>query len=211
MPNWVSNSLSIEGSEETIKAIKEQLSRPIKVKGRENGSDNLIEKEITPTMSFMNIVSPPADKLDEYYETNGTHKDPTTGEMVRTGDTEWNWYNFNNREWGTKWDIHNETFLYENLPTSLGYSFQTAWSPPLPAIEKLAKQHPSATISISYEEEQGWGGVIRFQGDTQEIIQEYDIPESHAQMIEIKDYCPCQDASSPADLPFSDCAVVING
>jgi hypothetical protein len=203
MPNWVSNSLIIEGSADTIKAIKEQLARPILDKSKDYQTGEVKETVITPVMSFRNIIFVPDDKIDLYHETNGSKKDEATGEMIRTGDTEWNWYNFNNREWGTKWDIHHGVFLAEDKPDSLIYAFDTAWSPPVEAMLRLTEQYPEAKIILDYEEEQGWGGRILFTNGGHTQIEEYDIPSSHAEMIERRGECYC----SPPDFPFSDCVV----
>ena len=203
MPNWVSNSLIIQGSADTIKAIKEQLARPILDKSKDYQTGEVKETVITPVMSFRNIIFVPDDKIDLYHETNGSKKDEATGEMIRTGDTEWNWYNFNTREWGTKWDIHNGVYLAEDKPDSLIYSFDTAWSPPVEAMLRLTEQYPEAKITLEYEEEQGWGGSILFTNGGHTQIEEYDIPSSHAEMIERRGECFC----SPPDFPFSDCMV----
>lgn len=94
-------------------------------------------------------------------------------------------------------------YLAEDKPDSLIYSFDTAWSYPMPAIEKLSSQYPEATFTLSYEEEQGWGGEIEIKNGNATQIEEYDIPDSHAEMIERRGECYC----SPPDFPFSDCVV----
>jgi hypothetical protein len=93
MPNWVFNHLNIEGSEEDIAKLKAQVGAMITTKYEDKEEVNR-----ETIFSFLNILPPPADKLDEYYGTHGF----ADGE--KKGDTEYNWYNFNNREWGTKWD-----------------------------------------------------------------------------------------------------------
>jgi hypothetical protein len=93
------------------------------------------------------------------------------------------WYNFNNREWGTKWDVavsddekYPETYM--EGPTENGdnlvvyYNFNTAWSRPLPALEKLSAQYPTLLFTLSYEEETGWGGETEFLRG--EVISESD-------------------------------------
>jgi hypothetical protein len=37
-------------------------------------------------------------------------------------------------------------------------NFNTAWSRPMPALEKLSNQYPDLLFTLSYEEETGWGG-----------------------------------------------------
>jgi hypothetical protein len=175
MPNWVYNHLTIEGSEEDINKVKAQVGAVVK---RKYKSADEVNEEVDeePIFSFMNILPPPEDKLDEYHAVHGY----TGGE--KTGDTKYNWYNFNVREWGTKWDARDVDLLEEHK-TSLHYKFDTAWSPPTPVIEKLAQQNPNLNITLEYREEQGWGGEVAFTGSFVEVIKEWDVPDSHAEEI----------------------------
>ena len=47
--------------------------------------------------------------------------------------------------------------------TSLSYRFNTAWSPPVPAIIKLSEQYPDLDFNLYYQEETGWGGETQFK------------------------------------------------
>jgi hypothetical protein len=208
MPNWVENRISIVGDTETIYKIKEQLRQPIKVQVG-IGKTGIAQ----PVFSFHNIVTFPEDKEEEYFGTYGSERDPVTGEIVKTGETPFNWYNFNNREWGTKWDVANEASLLE---TDLGegqlmlqYTFQTAWSFPEPAIDKLASQYPTVEIEAWWEEEQGFGEIIAYKDGNAEIIDEWDTVSSHDDSVKRYGECSCQYAETPDDLPFSDCAVQV--
>jgi hypothetical protein len=106
------------------------------------------------------------------------------------------WYDWNVRNWGTKWDVairhgeeYPETELMEEDETSLSYRFNTAWSPPLPAIEKLSQQYPDLEFNLSYEEEQGWGGEYLFvDGDGTEI-ESYDNKCRDCDSLNTLDYC----------------------
>jgi hypothetical protein len=40
------------------------------------------------------------------------------------------------------------------------YKFNTPWSRPLPALERLSKQYPTLLFTLEYEEETGWGGEM---------------------------------------------------
>ena len=93
------------------------------------------------------------------------------------------WYNWNVVNWGTKWDVavsedneHSDTYI--EGPTENGenlvvyYNFNTAWSPPVPALAKLSAQYPSLLFTLSYEEETGWGGEMELLRG--EVISEYD-------------------------------------
>jgi hypothetical protein len=48
-----------------------------------------------------------------------------------------NWYDFCVNEWGTKWDIGAEGYEVEIENGRLSLSFDSAWSPPIGAYEKL--------------------------------------------------------------------------
>ena len=82
------------------------------------------------------------------------------------------WYSFNVREWGTKWDVAvsvTDTYPDTNMEETpngdnhvVHYNFNTAWSPPMPAVSKLSAQYPDLLFTLSYEEETGWGGECEF-------------------------------------------------
>ena len=199
MPNWVFNHLTIDGSKEDIAKVKAQVGAVVKRKYK--GVDEVDEKiDEEPIFSFMNILPPPEDKLDEYHAVHGY----ANGE--KTGDTEYNWYNFNVREWGTKWDARDVDLLEEHK-TSLHYKFDTAWSPPTPVIEKLAQQNPNLNITLEYREEQGWGGEVAFNGSFVEVIKEWDVPDSHAEEIEANhgDCWKCENFDGDYSDLYEDC------
>jgi hypothetical protein len=199
MPNWVYNNLTITGSKEDIQKVKEQLNQPF-----EKGD----AKYSNPIIAFWNIVKPPVEKLDEY---NGVHG-YADGEAQ--GNTEYNWYNFNNREWGTKWDIgvadgssYSDTELvYTGIDTEVKYVFNTAWAPPIPAFDALAEQYPTLEIELEWEEEQGFGGTYLWVDGEGSETESYDIPESHADFVERdnEDGCNCANFEDEDDW-FDDC------
>jgi hypothetical protein len=199
MPNWVYNHLTIDGSKEDIAKVKAQVGATVKTKYKgADEVDEMLDRE--PIFSFMNILPPPEDKLDEYHAVHGY----ANGE--KTGDTEYNWYNFNVREWGTKWDARDVDLL-EDDETYLHYKFDTAWSPPTEVIAKLAEQNPNLNITLEYREEQGWGGEVNFNGSTTEVVKEWDIPDSHAEEIEVNnEYCwKCENFDGDYSDLYEDC------
>jgi hypothetical protein len=201
MPNWVDNNLTIYGTKEQIEKVKGQVSQTTT-----SWWENKKESE-KPIFSFFNIISPPEDKLEEYEGVHG-FKD---GE--KQGESAFNWYNFNNREWGTKWDVgvsdnqkYSETTISEISPTKISYHFQTAWSPPLPVIEALSLQNPEVEITLDYEEEQGWGGKIYWDSTGSSVLEEYDSPNSHADYVKRDnvDSCNCANSEDTDDW-YDDC------
>ena len=174
MPNWCFNYLTIEGNEQDIAKVKAQLNQPFTKThdqwNMETGQMELTETTYSnPVFAFHNIYNhKQAGISDEDYMKQPDHTLPIAEAMMFKGT---HWYDFNVREWGTKWDVgvrdgedYAETELHteDDWSTSLGYRFNTAWSPPEPAIEKLSAQYPELVFTLSYEEETGWGGEVVF-------------------------------------------------
>jgi len=116
-------------------------------------------------LSFQNIVPRPADEPD--------------------------WYNWNIANWDTKWDAC-EPHLDENGNGTLRYTFSTAWSPPMAVIEAFATKNDDVDIEYHYEEEQGWGGSLTISKGTLIEHEQYDIPESHADLMTRHGHCYCE-------------------
>jgi hypothetical protein len=167
MPNWVYNGLTIEGNPEQVKSLIVQMNKPFVDSIKPNGDLAFSiqqRKYVNPIFSFRNIVAP--TDMEAY------HSVPVFPEKFSLAFEGNDWYNFNNREWGTKWDV--AVAEDDKYPTTtiqeaengenyvVYYSFETAWSRPLPAIEKLSSQYPTLLFTLSYEEETGWGGEMEF-------------------------------------------------
>lgn len=195
MPNWCYNSLSIEGSKEEISAIKRQLNQPFQRQhdqwNMETHQMELLDTNYSnPVFAFWNIVKP--TNLEEYNK-QSDHSLPMAEQMLFKGD---NWYDFNVRNWGTKWDVavrdgedYPETELMEEDETSLAYRFNTAWSPPLPAIEALSAQYPDVEFNLSYEEETGWGGEYLFIDGNGTEIEVYNNKCRDCDALDSLEYC----------------------
>ena len=50
-----------------------------------------------------------------------------------------NWYDHNVNEWGTKWDVGADGNPAQDIPGGLMLGFESAWSPPITAYEKLTE------------------------------------------------------------------------
>ena len=178
MPNWVMNGLTIEGNPESVKKLMDQLNQPFKmVHDSWNMETHQQEKKLVtypnPIFAFWNIIKP--EDMDAYMAQPEKWEG---GPITFEGN---DWYNFNVREWGTKWDVavsDNEKYSdtsIEDAPNGdnhvVHYNFNTAWSRPLPALFKLSEQYPDLLFTHSYEEETGWGGEM-------EILRGIPISES---------------------------------
>ena len=175
MPNWVYNGLTIEGNPDQVKSLITQMNKPFVYSITPVGDlsyDVKQTKYVNPIFAFHNIYNyRDAGITDEQYHSQPPHNPDTTMKdwfKFATND----WYNFNVREWGTKWDVAvSEDNKYPNTTIEeaengenyvVHYNFETAWSRPVPALEKLSAQYPTLLFTLSYEEETGWGGEMEF-------------------------------------------------
>lgn len=222
MPNWVFNSLVVSGDKVSLDAMREQLNKPV----TKHFPDHFYNQETqklesvpdtqvysNPVFSFWNVVAP--ENLEAYY--GDSYKENLDSENLIASIAEgfavgMDWYNWNVRNWGTKWDVgvidgreYVDTTLEVNDDGSLMYRFQTAWSPVSEVITRLSAMYPSLEFDYEYEEEQGWGGSMIIQGG--EILSEdsYDTPMSHADYDNLNRECLCE--SSYIEDAFQDCPV----
>ena len=199
MPNWVFNGLTIEGNPDSVNKLKEQMNAPFKRVHDsvwDSETKTVIEKEVSypaPVFAFWNIIKP-TDL--EAYNKQSDYTLPMTEQLKFAGD---NWYDWNVRNWGTKWDVavseedRNPDTYYEEADNGdnkvIYYNFNTAWSPPHPAIAELSKQYPDLLFTLSYEEETGWGGECEFLRGEQISTSEYDSKCRDCDANDTLEYC----------------------
>jgi hypothetical protein len=182
MPNWVYNGLTIEGKPESVTKLVEQMNQPFEVMHDTWDMDTMAQvKKNTlysaPIFAFWNIIKP--TDLDTYL--GPRVPEPDLAKAITFSSD--HWYDWNVRNWGTKWDVavdndneHPDTYV--EGPTANGdnsvvyYNFNTAWSRPLPALAKLSDQYPDLLFTLSYEEETGWGGELEILRG--QIISEFE-------------------------------------
>ena len=199
MPNWCYNSLTIEGSKELIADVKRILNRPFKqTHDSWNASSGKMELSDTiysnPVFAFHNIYNHIQDGVpDEEYLKQSDFSKSTAEVLSFSGN---NWYDWNVRNWGTKWDVavrdneeYPETELTDESETLLIYRFNTAWSPPTEAISKLSLQYPDLDFELSYEEETGWGGLLQFEAGNVSEIESYENKCRDCDSINTMSYC----------------------
>jgi hypothetical protein len=209
MPNWVFNSLVVSGEKSELDKMVAQLNQPF-VKHFpehkfENGEIVWVADEQhydNPVFSFWNIVKP--TDLEAYYGEE-VHKktnlapDEFMAEFVRSMRDDNDWYHWNCRNWGTKWDVavdnksdYSDTRMEITDDGSVMYHFNTAWSPVGEVLIKLSEQYPTLEFDYEYEEEQGWGGSCTFKAGEDIACDEYDIPMSHADYKDRDQECVCE-------------------
>jgi hypothetical protein len=174
MPNWCDNTLIIEGDQKVIDKLIEQAQQPIPQNFSTLNKDGsrTTEVRVEPSLfSFMNFIRPPQEAIDsgEYFGTRGFD-----GEH-KLGFTHNNWYEFNTREWGTKWDASEVTIdVFSEGDTAI--HFATAWSPAIPVIKEIIKQYPDLTFEYDYEEPgMSFAGRITYSPENGLSENEWDI------------------------------------
>ena len=235
MPNWVFNTLVVSGEQSELDKMAEQLNQPF-VKHFpehkfENGEIVWVADEQhydNPVFAFWNIVKP--TDLEAYYERdtfkgnknikvdeNGKmDNDSFMTEFVRSMREDQDWYHWNCRNWGTKWDVavdnksdYSDTRMTLNDDGSILYQFETAWSPVGEVLMKLSEMYPTLEFDYEYEEETGWGGSCTFLGGEDIACDEYDSPMSHADYKERDKECQCEWDDTP-EYWYEDCPVDTN-
>ena len=203
MPNWTTNKLVITGDKEQLDELIAQVSAPYS--DDREGEDQMIEGNFL----LWNIIRP--TNLDQYYQ-RGEYaekpKEPQPDKSMESiiGDiqegfaTGMDWYNWNVRNWGTKWEIDvDQAWVSRMSDTEVRYELQTAWSPPVEALDNLAKQYPTLTFTLMaidegdlYAVELGWNDGKR--------AYEIDLPLTHEIHERLHGYCwACEDGLEEPD------------
>jgi hypothetical protein len=122
MPNWCNNSVEITHKDP---AMIERVRKGF------NGEGLFAElipcpKELSDTVSgFMG-----EDKRE-------AHEAQQKANLEKYGYA--NWYDYCVNEWGTKWDVGADGNPAMDIPGGLMLGFESAWSPPIGAYEKLTE------------------------------------------------------------------------
>ena len=139
MPNWCSNEVQIDGSEEDIAKFKEECSTDHK------GEAVLDFSKVLP--------EPDYDKPKK----DGTHNNGVQTEPSSVMPDWWTWRNDN---WGTKWNLvpnhDGDLTAYMTVVDCEDYislEFETAWSPPNGIYEAIVEKYPDLDINWFYRED----------------------------------------------------------
>lgn len=228
MPNWVYNNITVSGDQASLDALETMLNQPFETHYHESARDEnnqhfmrpATQTFSNPVIAFRNIVAPPAEIADEYWavqpvvkSTNNDTKDPNWfTDILKAASVSNHWYDWNNRNWGTKWDIavaDGEEYpntTMDKVDGFIHYHFETAWSPVIGLlVEELSPKFPTLKFDYDYEEEQGWGGSITFKNGEVLDSSEYDIPNSHEEFTSRDQTCVCEWNDDDPDSWFDDC------
>jgi len=120
MPNWCNNTVEITHEDPAM------IER-----ARKAFNDGALLNEFIPVPASLQIVAGCVGDPDEQKKL----EEATAQNLVDHGYG--NWYDFCVNEWGTKWDIGADGNPAVDKPGGLILGFDSAWSPPISAYEKL--------------------------------------------------------------------------
>ena len=168
MPNWCQNVLTL--THENPEAIKRAEAAFAEGK-------------------FLNEFIPVPVELTNPDATTHSGNDPEKYDKLREQLLDKygydSWYHFCITEWGTKWDVGDAHGINEVSENSLSVYFDSAWSPPIAAYEKLSDLIGFKVEAYYCEEGVGFCGKWTAEsGD-----EEYEIPSS---VEEIKEKIPAE-------------------
>ena len=143
MPNWFYFTVNVSGEKKDVEAFVENVkgSKEFDTEGYEFDFNHFIPQ---PDNIFReNIGSDKKKELDAIGVPN--------------------WYDWNNANWGTKWNANVETAFclssHEGFPMEYEYEISTAWAFPVPVMDKMVEMYPNIDFTIVGEEESSSYGV----------------------------------------------------
>ena len=123
MPNWCNNYLVLEHEDP---AMIERAKKAF--------ADGRLLAEFVPVPESLHIV---AGRVGADDNAEQIKLEEDTARNIATHGYA-NWYDYCVNEWGTKWDVGGEgDQASQDSPTDLRMNFDSAWAPPIAAMEKF--------------------------------------------------------------------------
>jgi hypothetical protein len=198
MPNWTSNSVIV--SAKTEAELTEFLDFCEQPHTSQHINWKTNEREIDENAKgvFWNFVTP--TDLEAYWGGETVKPTPEGVDVMQNimeeMATGMDWYHWNVRNWGTKWDI---TLERDEIPAFdqnndgdwyFHWYFDTAWSPAVEAYDAMAKRFPNLSFNFEITEEAGFfAGILIYAGG--ELVSDTFIDSpTHSDYIDVLDI-PC--------------------
>ena len=188
MPNWVFTTMNVHGEPEQIAEFRDKAKKPYNTYYENWKTKQIEESPMEADLLFWNFIEP--ENKDAYFaDAHGTKpegyeswsmEEKLAHDMKFTGE---GWYDWNCRNWGTKWEARGVLEQEDEDGKYLRYQFDTAWSPAEGAFRAMVEQHPELSFTFRCEEEQGWGVEYESEDGELTVTNEWDIPESHADYV----------------------------
>ena len=173
MPNWCENELHIVGASEDIKHFMEaNKGLPARYAPTEWEKKEGYSYPTEPRFCFNTLVPTPQAVLNLGYDGHAKLKKIADEQGKEAVAGMIDGYHWNIENWGTKWDIYNENLSIENCGWKEGHTelhlyFDTAWSPPIAWLTKVAPLFPKLRFVMHYQEEGCFfAGNVVCEGDS---------------------------------------------
>jgi len=130
MPNWCNNTITIQGSTETLKTLWEEAQTA--------GSYTNDDGETVSQFGLLSAMVPEPKEL-----------------AASEDDVMPAWYGWRVSNWGTKWDIGDDGLEFEDNgdgTASITGWFDSAWAPPIEALNTFADDMDGVSIELFYHE-----------------------------------------------------------
>jgi len=123
MANWCNNNIKIIGNEKELKKFCKKIK------------ENFLNSFIPTPKELIGTQSPPIKKNQKL--------------LIKYGAD--NWYDWNIKNWGTKWDFKLD-YLDTQNENERTLSFDSAWEPPIEGFQRISKIYPQLIFFLDYEE-----------------------------------------------------------
>ena len=135
MPNWCNNSITIQGSTDTIKPLWEEANRE---------DSGLLNAMVPMPKALRGTTSPTPEEGQPGYKGPQPEIDGCT-----------NWYDWAVKHWGTKWDVDMEGLEFTDNgdgTSQISGTFESAWAPPIDAYNQFLDDMDGCSLVADYHE-----------------------------------------------------------
>ncbi len=183
MPNWCSNTLAVYGPIEDLKAFTDKAS----------GED-----------FFSSFLPIPTDFAGH----DSPERDPEFAALMRERHGAVDWYDWQVKNWGIKWDVRLEPLEDVESPDDddksgvIAWTFESPWSPPTTGIETISMLYPTLSFFLSYDEPgMDFAGYSWYRNGIEGSTGRFTSPSNAMRAIEVRDgYEAAEAMSELADL-----------
>lgn len=178
MPNWCYNNLSVhpildDPDEEDLKEMEDFQTKhsptfsfsalaPLPEELKDTRSPSLVVPDDQLAKEIAKV-----DKLRATSPNPEWHSYPLSESQSRDYITRFgadNWYNWQNQNWGVKWDASDSESEHHDDCSHI--AFQTPWGPPEEWLRLASETYPHLEFELTWEEEGGeHGGLLARDGD----------------------------------------------
>ena len=144
MPNWCNNLLLLSGSPAALADFQEKFeSRAVIVDPHEPArlpvKAGLLSAFVPtpPELITQPAIAPSTGSSNEHL-------------IAQHGASDW--YEWRNKNWGTKWDVMEDGVCFDEEDDCLFASFESAWAPPIAGIITISELFPDVQFDLRYEE-----------------------------------------------------------